>query len=65
MMIKCNMCETKFNESEIVYDSEDDIEYCPKCGENGCLMYKPGKRTHDWLKFTNPNFPAIRKLGRT
>jgi len=25
-------------------------------------IYRPNKRTHDWLKFINPNFPATRKL---
>ena len=25
-------------------------------------IYRPGKRTHGWLKFINPNFPATRKL---
>jgi len=25
-------------------------------------IYRPGKRSHDWLKIINPNFPATRKL---
>jgi len=25
-------------------------------------LYYPGKRTNDWLKFVNPNFPATRNL---
>ena len=38
MKVRCNQCMKIFNEEEIVYDGEDDMEYCPKCGESGCLM---------------------------
>jgi ribosomal protein S27AE len=27
-----------FDEEEIVYDRKRDMEFCPKCGEDGCLM---------------------------
>lgn len=36
--IRCNQCMAEFDETAIVYDGEEDIEYCPECGENGCLM---------------------------
>ena len=36
-MCRCNMCMKVFAEEDIILDS-DDIERCPKCGEEGCLM---------------------------
>ena len=38
MKVRCNQCMNIFDEDEIVYDSERDMEFCPKCGEDGCLM---------------------------
>ena len=38
MKVRCNQCMKVFDEERIVYDGEDDIEYCPECGESGCLM---------------------------
>lgn len=38
MMVRCNMCMNIFDEEEIIYDSKHDIEFCPECGESGCLM---------------------------
>ena len=38
MRVRCNQCMKVFDEEEIVYDSEMDMEFCPKCGEDGCLM---------------------------
>lgn len=36
--VRCNQCLEIFDEEEIVYDGDEDEEYCPKCGESGCLM---------------------------
>lgn len=36
--VRCNNCMEEFEEKEIVYDGETDTEYCPCCGECGCLM---------------------------
>lgn len=41
MKVKCNMCEELFDEKDIVYDGDDDCEYCPHCGESGYLMDYP------------------------
>nr|DAH15371.1 MAG TPA: zinc-ribbon domain protein [Caudoviricetes sp.] len=38
MMVKCTNCMKEFDECEVVYDGDDDMEYCPMCGECGCLM---------------------------
>ena len=38
MRVRCNQCMNVFEEEEIVYDGEMDMEFCPKCGEGGCLM---------------------------
>lgn len=41
MKVRCNMCMQVFDEEEVVYDGEMDVEFCPKCGESGCLMDLP------------------------
>lgn len=38
MKVRCNQCMKVFEEDKIVYDGEDDMEFCPECGEGGCLM---------------------------
>lgn len=38
MLIRCNMCESVFQEEQINYDDTNDKEYCPNCGTSGCLM---------------------------
>ena len=38
MLVKCTNCEELFDENDVEYDVEDDMEYCPNCGEGGCLM---------------------------
>ena len=36
--VRCNQCMKVFFENEIVYDEDKDMEFCPYCGESGCLM---------------------------
>lgn len=36
--VRCCNCEKEFDEKDIVYDGNTDTEYCPYCGESGCLM---------------------------
>ena len=36
--VRCNNCMKMFEEDKIIYDGEEDTEYCPYCGEGGCLM---------------------------
>lgn len=36
--VRCNNCMEEFDEQKIIYDGDDDMEYCPYCGECGCLM---------------------------
>ena len=36
--VRCNNCMEVFEERKIIYDSEEDMEFCPCCGEGGCLM---------------------------
>ena len=38
MKVRCNNCMEVFDEEKIVYDDEEDMEFCPECGEAGCLM---------------------------
>lgn len=45
MKVRCNMCEGIFDEKDIVYDGEEDKEYCPLCGESGCLMDLPDEES--------------------
>ena len=35
--VRCCNCKAEFIEEDIIYDGEDDIEYCPYCGEGGCI----------------------------
>ena len=37
-MVRCNHCMKTFHENEIIYDEVKDAEFCPHCGEAGCLM---------------------------
>ena len=36
--VRCNNCMKEFFEYEIIYDGEEDMEFCPYCGEGGCIM---------------------------
>lgn len=36
--VRCNNCMKEFDEHKIIYDGKTDTEYCPYCGEGGCLM---------------------------
>ena len=38
MKVRCNDCMAVFDESEIVYNEENNTETCPHCGRIGCLM---------------------------
>lgn len=38
MKVRCNDCMAVFDESEIVYNEENNTEACPHCGKIGCLM---------------------------
>lgn len=33
----CNNCMKEFFENEIIYDGDEDMEFCPYCGEGGCI----------------------------
>ena len=35
-MVRCNNCMEKFREDDI--QVVDEVEFCPRCGEAGCLM---------------------------
>ena len=37
-MVQCNYCMKVFHESEIIYDEEEDREFCPYCDKSGYLM---------------------------
>ena len=38
MKVKCNNCMKVFDEEEVVYYSDEASEFCPECGDAGCLM---------------------------
>lgn len=38
MKIRCNNCMEVFDENLIVYDKNENMEFCPCCGKSGCLM---------------------------
>lgn len=37
-MVRCNNCMKIFHENEIIYEGDDDMEFCPHCHEGGCIM---------------------------
>ena len=41
MKVRCNQCMKVFDEDKIVYDGEEDMEFCPECGESDYLMDLP------------------------
>lgn len=54
-MVRCNQCMKVFHENEIIYGGDEDMEFCPRCGEGGCLMdlenpikYKDFKQTDEY-----------------
>lgn len=36
--VRCNNCMKIYDEDKLIYDEDDNTEYCPYCGESGCLM---------------------------
>ena len=36
--VKCNWCESIFDEDRIKFEAETEEEICPVCGKVGCLM---------------------------
>lgn len=36
-MVKCTNCGNKFPEKEVVYDGDENMGFCPYCGEGGCI----------------------------
>lgn len=44
MKVRCNNCMEVFDEKELIYNGDEDIEFCPYCGEGGCIMDLPKKR---------------------
>lgn len=38
LIVKCNNCGKTFFEHSIIYDGDEDKEFCPECGEAGSLM---------------------------
>lgn len=36
--VRCNNCMKEFYENEIIYDSDEDMEFCPYCCVGGCIM---------------------------
>ena len=54
-MVRCNQCMKVFHENEVIYDGDEDMEFCPRCGEGGYLMdlenpikYKDFKQTDEY-----------------
>ena len=37
--VKCENCEKIFDEREVIYDGEEDMDFCPYCGEGGEIVY--------------------------
>ena len=37
-IVRCNSYMEEFFENEIIYDEYEDMEFCPYCGEGGCIV---------------------------
>lgn len=35
--VHCNACGAEFPEKKLIYDGEEDMNFCPSCGEGGCF----------------------------
>ena len=33
--VRCRNCMEVFDEKELIYDGEEDMDFCPCCGEGG------------------------------
>lgn len=60
--VRCNNCMSVFEEEEIVCN-EDDKEYCPICGKDGCLMDLEIDEENDERK-TYPLMSKNYRVGR-
>lgn len=36
--VRCENCENVFDERELIYDGEEDMDFCPYCGEGECFI---------------------------
>lgn len=47
MRVRCVWCENEFSEDKILFNEETETEFCPFCGESGCLMDLDDKNEND------------------
>lgn len=40
--VRCNNCMEIFDEKELVYDGEEEMDFCPYCGEGGKAFFGNG-----------------------
>lgn len=55
MKVRCTNCMKEFDENKIIYDGDTDMEFCPECGENGCLMDLDETKTEKTSAFSVEN----------
>lgn len=36
-MVRCLNCKKEFHENEVIYDGDEDMEFCPYCGEGNTI----------------------------
>ena len=36
-MVRCINCKKEFHENEVIYDGDEDMEFCPYCGEGNAI----------------------------
>ena len=37
-MTKCENCGSVLKEDQLIYDGEEDMDFCPNCGEGNCFI---------------------------
>ena len=49
-MVKCVNCNKQFHENEVIYDGDEDMEFCPYCGEGGKIRNLSNNEENDMKK---------------
>lgn len=56
-MAKCNNCGKTFFEEKVIYDGEEDMDFCPECGEGNCIDFEaPHTVTIEEIRQTIPHY---------
>lgn len=46
MIVRCKCCDEEYDEKELIYDGEMDMEFCPYCGEGNSVVNVSEQEVH-------------------